>query len=87
MKAKKGFILRRMNDEYMIVAIGAASEEFNGMIRVNETGAFLWNEIKNGITEDELAAKMCERFEGLDMETAKADLAEFLDVIAVAVDR
>lgn len=87
MKAKKGFILRRMNDEYMIVAIGAASEQFNGMIRVNETGAFLWNEIKAGITEDDLAAKMCERFEDLDMETAKADLAEFLDVIAIAIER
>lgn len=87
MKAKKGFILRRMNDEYMIVAIGAASEQFNGMIRVNETGAFLWNEIKNGVTEDELAAKMVERYEGLDIEMAKADLAEFLDVISIAIER
>ena len=39
-KAKKGFLLRRLGDEYMVVAIGEASKNFNGMIRMNETGAF-----------------------------------------------
>ena len=50
MKAKKGFILRRLGQEYMVVPIGEASKNLNGMIRMNETGAFLWKELENGIT-------------------------------------
>ena len=45
-KAKKGFLLRRLGDEYMVVAIGEASRNFNGMIRMNETGAFYWKELE-----------------------------------------
>lgn len=86
-KSKQGFLIRKLNDEYMIVAIGAASEQFNGMIRVNETGAFLWNALKDGITEEALVGKMLERFEDLDEATAKADLAEFLSAISVAIER
>ena len=45
-KAKKGFLLRRLGAEYMVVAIGEASRNFNGMIRMNETGAFYWKELE-----------------------------------------
>ena len=40
LKTKKGFLLRKLGTEYMVVAIGEASRSFNGMIRMNETGAF-----------------------------------------------
>ena len=40
LKAKKGFLLRKLGPEYMVVAIGEASKNLNGMIRMNETGAF-----------------------------------------------
>lgn len=87
MKTKKGFLLRRMNDEYMVIAIGAASEQFNGMIRLNEAGAFLWKELEQGIDEEALVRKMTERYHGLDAQTARADLEEFLTSIAVAIER
>lgn len=86
MKAKKGFLLRRLGDEYMVVAIGEASKNFNGMIRMNETGAFYWKELEKGATEDELVAKTQERFPDVDADTARQDVHAFLQVIAVAVD-
>lgn len=86
LKTKKGFILRRMGEEYMVVAIGKASEAFNGMIQMNETGAFFWKELEKGINEDDLVAKMVERYEGLDAETARADLREYLASIAFALE-
>ena len=39
-KTKPGFLLRRLGDESMVIAIGEASESFNGMIRLNSTGVF-----------------------------------------------
>lgn len=86
LKIKKGFLLRRLGEEHMAVAIGEASREFNGMIRLNETGAFYWKELEKGTTEEELTAKTLERFEGLEEATARRDVREFLDAISIALD-
>lgn len=87
MKVKEGFILRKLGNEYMVVAVGEASKSFNGMIRMNEAGAFLWDELKQGITREELIQKMMEHYEDLDVDTASADLDEFLETVANAVEK
>ena len=86
LKVKKGFILRRMLNEYMVVAVGEASLHFNGMIRLNATGAFLWEALSEGATEAELVQRLLSRFEDLDEATAKADLNEFLDTVRFALE-
>jgi len=86
MKIKDGFILRPVGNQFMAVAIGAAGKKFNGMIRINEAGGFLWKELQQEITEDELVAKMLERYDGLDEDTARKDLREFVDSIRVAIE-
>ena len=85
-KAKKGFILRRLGDEYMVVALGEASKRFNGMIRMNETGAFYWKELENGTSEDQLVVKTQERFTDVDMDTARRDVQDFLQTIDIAIE-
>lgn len=86
LKVKKGFLLRRLGDEFMVVAIGEASKSFNGMIRLNDTGAFYWKELEKGASEDDLTAKTLERYEGVDQETARRDVREFLQSIEVALE-
>lgn len=86
LRAKKGFLLRKLGPEYMVVAIGEASKSFNGMIRMNETGAFYWKELEKGTSEDQLVAKTLERFTGLEEETARRDVHRFLQSIQMAVD-
>lgn len=86
LKTKKGFLLRRLGDEFMVVAIGEASKSFNGMIRLNDTGAFYWKELEKGSSEDDLIAKTLERYEGVDQETARRDVREFLQSIEVALE-
>ena len=87
MKIKKGFILRKVSSEYMVVAMGEAGEKFNGMIRMNDTGAFIWNIIKEGASQEEIITKMCENYEDLNRETAENDLNEFLKSIEVALEK
>lgn len=70
----------------MAVAVGSAGKEFNGMIKLNETGAFFWNELEAGISKEDLLAKMMEKFEDLDEATARADLDEYLNEIAFALE-
>lgn len=87
MKIKKGFILRKLGKEYMVVAIGDASRHFNGMIRMNEAGAWLWDQLKDEISQETLVERMCAYYEDLARETAQADLEEFLNSIDLALDR
>ena len=35
MKTKEGFILRKVGAQYVVAATGKASENFNGMMRLN----------------------------------------------------
>ena len=86
MKVKSGFILRKVGKQYVVAATGEASKNFNGMIRLNATGAFLWEALEKGSTEDELVQKLLDRFEDLDAPTARMDLKEFLSTIRFALE-
>lgn len=80
MKIKDGFILRQVAGSYIVISVGGDSVDFNGMITVNETGAFLWEKLAEGATEAELVSAMLDEYE-VDEATAKADIAEFLKLL------
>ena len=48
MKIKDGFILRKIANSDMVVPVGNNIADFNGIISLNETAAFLWNRLKEG---------------------------------------
>ena len=48
MKIKEGFILRKVGIQYVVAATGKASENFNGMLRLNESGAFAFRLLQEG---------------------------------------
>ena len=87
MKIKEGYIIKKLGAGFVVVTIGQASKDFNGMIRLNPAGAFLWNSIKEGAdNKDKLVKLMLERYEDLDETTARADLDEFLDSVKIAIE-
>ena len=78
MKTKKGFMLRTVADRNIVVAVGKASLDFNGLITLNETGAFLWKKLAEGCTYDELLQALLAEYE-VDEETAKQGIDSFLE--------
>lgn len=86
MKIKEGFLLRKLDQEYLAVAVGEAGKNFNGVIRMNETGAWCWNQMLEEISKQALIDRMCENFDDLDPATAEADLEELLRVLAIAIE-
>ena len=85
-KARKGFILQKMMDAYMIIAVGEGTELFHDIIQTNETGAFYWKMLEEGTTKEALIQAALERFEDLDEVTAQSDITEFLDDLAPALE-
>ena len=87
MRIKEGYIIKKLGTGYVVVTIGQAGREFNGMIRLNPAGAFLWQSILDGAdTKEKLTALMLEHYEGLDEASARRDLDEFLAGIAIALE-
>ena len=74
MKIKDGFILREVAGTFVVVAVGSAVKEFNAVITLNETGAFLWKELEKGATEEELLQAVLAEYD-VPEEIAKADIS------------
>ena len=83
MKIKEGFILRKVGSQYVVAATGKASAHFNGMLRLNETGAFAFRLLQEGVTEDRLAACLMAEYE-VDEETVRRDMERFLSALKEA---
>lgn len=84
MKLKEGFVLRQVAGSYVVVAVGLQTLDFKGMIRLNETGAFLWKQLAdNECTEDSLTAAMTTEYD-VDHETAAADVRIFVQSLREA---
>lgn len=78
MKIKEGFMLRQVGEQTIVVAVGSASRDFNGIIRLNSVGKFLWEALSVGAEVDELAVKLSETYD-VDEATAKADVISFIE--------
>lgn len=83
MKINNGFILREVADSYVVVAVGDKLREFNSIINLNETGAFLWRILEKETTEQELIEKLLEEYD-VDRETAEKDIKDFIQKIQEA---
>ncbi|MGN0181967.1 MAG: PqqD family protein, partial [Candidatus Ornithomonoglobus sp.] len=62
-KTKKGFMLRSVAGRHVVVAVGKASVDFNGLITLNETGSYIWEKLAKGTTYDELLSDMLADYE------------------------
>ena len=80
MKIKEGYILRRVAGSSIIVAVGDEAVNFDGIKTLNETGAFLWKQIEQGMDEENIVKALMDEYE-VDEETAKNDVGEFVKLL------
>ena len=73
MRVKEGFILHNIGEEYMAVATGEAAEHFNGIVRGNETVAYIFELLQKETTEEKMVDAMCERYE-VDRDIVERDV-------------
>lgn len=83
MKIKKGFLMREVAGENVVIAVGDAAKEFKGMIRLNPTGAFLWKLLEKDTDEAAMVDAMLESYE-TDKETAEKDISAFVNSVRAA---
>lgn len=77
MKRVKEYIQRNIADEIILVPAGQTAEDFNGMITVTESGAFIWDHIEEASDFNHLVELILEEYE-IDRATAAQDASAFL---------
>ena len=81
MRIDKDFTIQKVGVSFVAVPVGETSKNFHGMIRLNETGAFLWNKMKEADqTEDSLVAALLEEYD-VDEATARADVQKLVKAL------
>ncbi|MGN0981741.1 MAG: PqqD family protein [Candidatus Limivicinus sp.] len=83
MRIKDGFILRKVSSQYVVAATGKASETFNGIMRLNESGSFAFRLLQEGATEDELVTRIVAEYD-VSEEAARRDVENFLAALGEA---
>ena len=83
MKLKENFVLRQVAGSYAVLAVGAASVAFNGMLTLNESGALLWRALEQGADRPTLLAALTAEYDVSDAQ-AEQDIDEFLSTLQKA---
>lgn len=80
MKIKEDFILRKVADSYVVVPVNNMSLDFNGIINLNETGAFLFELLQNGADREELISMLLDKYEVTEQKAEK-DIDLFIEKV------
>ena len=73
MKTVEGFILRSLGKEYIIAAEKVQSINFNKLISMNESAAYLWKSIDGKEFDAKTLADLLTEHYEIDAETALRD--------------
>ena len=76
-RIRKGYMLRKVLDMYLVMGIGSEAYRPNCVMSVNDTGVFLWKILEGGAEVGELTAKLTEEYD-VTAEAAAQDAEKFL---------
>lgn len=80
MRINKGFVLRNVYGQSVIVGEGLEAANFGKMIPLNESATVIWEQAEalGDFNVEQLATRLCEEYE-VTMEKARQDVAKILN--------
>ena len=81
MQINKDFTIQKVGASYVAGPVGETSKTFHGMVRLNETGAFLWNlMVGEDKTEPELVDALLAEYD-VSREIAERDVHRVVELL------
>jgi len=71
-------VSRKTGTEYVLIPVTNNIADMNSVFTMNETGAFIWEEIDGKRSVEDLVKLLMEEYE-VDYETAAADVSVLID--------
>ena len=75
MKIKPGYLMRNVAGVHVVLPVGQV--DFDGMIKLNETGVLLWEKLQNDVLPEDLVSALLAEYD-VDRVTAENDVNAFL---------
>lgn len=79
MRIKKNYVLQTIADEYIVVPIADEADRLHGVIKLNKTGAFLWNYLEGQHRSHENLVNAIIQEYGIEHAVACNDVDTFID--------
>lgn len=80
MKIKEGFILRTICGEHVVVGEGLTQVNFNKMLSLNESAAYLWKQVQGKeFSKEDMVQFLLDQYE-VSPEQAAADVDKLLSI-------
>ena len=79
MKLKYNFVTNKVADRIVAVTVGDDAKKFNGFIKMNDTGAFIFNMLRNDITVDGITDAMKREYDGVSEEELRSTVSQFIE--------
>ncbi len=78
MGINKGFLLKKVGNEYMIIPTNNNKVLMNKIFNINEVGADIYKSLENGLSIAETIDELLKEYE-IDKETLTNDVLEFVE--------
>ena len=78
---KKDMIIRKVGTETILVPMGNALKEHNGLFMLSDSACFLWEQLSSCNSVQELANKLYDEYD-VTQEQALSDTQNFIDQLA-----
>ncbi len=77
MKIKNGFVIKEIAGSHIVVPLGSQVVDFGSIVKLNETGAFLWNMLQEEKEKNELLSALLNEYD-VNEEKASLDIDSFI---------
>ncbi len=78
MRMKEGYEPVEIMNEWVLVPNVSSRIQIDGLLTLSESGVFLWKQLSNEKSKDELVSSILEEYE-VDRNTAELDVKKFIE--------
>ena len=79
MKLKYDFVINQVAGETVAVSVGNNDGQFNGYIKLNETGAVIFEALKNDTTREEIINTLLEKYPDANKKDVEESVDELIE--------
>lgn len=83
MRVKKDYVLREVAGTNVVLPVGKATVNFNGMLTLNTSGVMLWKLLENETTLQDMVQILCQKYD-VPVDNAQKDVLDFLEILKKA---
>ena len=80
MKIKEGFLVKKIAGDYLVVPTGNNIVDFAVAVSLNETGAFLWEQLKEEKNLEQLTEALSAEY-GIEKSVAEKDALDYIELL------